>query len=113
MSSNLTDYSLDKLLEVPLIMIIQVAYLGGHFAIVNPAQCGKVGGLSTVEAVVEPSMVAVWECDHELPCFLCDLNSTHKMKVNIFNSKSTQTQTCILSLSKTHTFSKSQGPQVN
>lgn len=48
-------------------------YLGGHFAIVYPAHSGKVGGLGTVEAMIEASMVAIREGDHELSSFLSNL----------------------------------------
>lgn len=48
-------------------------YLFGHFAIVYPAYSGKVGGLRTVEAMIEASMVAIREGDHELSSFLSNL----------------------------------------
>ena len=50
-----------------------LTHLGGHLAIIDPPQCGKVGGLGAVESVVEASMVAVGERDHELPRLLCNL----------------------------------------
>lgn len=50
-----------------------LTHLGGHLAIIDPPQCGKVGGLGAVESVVEASMVAVGERDHELPRLLGDL----------------------------------------
>lgn len=48
-------------------------HLGGHLAVIDPPQCGKVGGLGAVESVVEASMVTIGERDHELPRLLCDL----------------------------------------
>lgn len=38
-----------------------------------PAQSSEVGGLRTVEAMIEASMVAVREGDHELSGFLGNL----------------------------------------
>ena len=55
----------------------------GLLSVVNPALCGEVGGLGTVEPVVEPSVVAVGKRHHELACHLGDLgqaNSTHNIK---------------------------------
>ena len=54
-------------------MFLSECYLCGHFAIVYPAHSGKVGGLSTVEAMIEASMVAIREGDHELSSFLSNL----------------------------------------
>lgn len=48
-------------------------YLSGHLAIINPPQGGKIGRLSTIESVVEASMVTIRKCDHELPGLLRDL----------------------------------------
>lgn len=46
------------------------------FAVINPPLGGKVGGLSTVEAVVKTSMIAKWEGHNELASLLSDLNNT-------------------------------------
>lgn len=54
-------------------------YLCGHFAIVDPAQRGKVSGLSAVEAMVEARMVTIRERDHELPGFLCNLQESEEL----------------------------------
>ena len=40
--------------------------LGGLLSKLNPSQGGKVGGLSTVEALVEASMVAIGEGDDKV-----------------------------------------------
>ena len=56
-------------------------YLSGHLAVVYPAETGKVGGLCTVEPVVEASVVAVGEGDHELPGLLSGLMITAMMAV--------------------------------
>lgn len=48
-------------------------YLCGNLAIVYPAHGGKVGWLSTVETMVEASMVAIREGDHKLASFLSNL----------------------------------------
>lgn len=55
-------------------------YLCGYFSIVDPAHSGKVGGLCTVEAMIEASVVAIREGDHELSSFLSDLVSTYDQK---------------------------------
>ena len=52
---------------------VHECYLCGYFAIVYPTQRGEVGGLRTVEAMIEASMVAIREGDHELSSFLSDL----------------------------------------
>ncbi len=49
------------------------SYLGGHLAVVDPAQGGKVCGLCAVEAMVEASMVAIRKGDHKLSFILCYL----------------------------------------
>lgn len=57
------------------------AYLCGHFAVIYPAQGGKVSGLCTVEAVIEACVVAIREGDHELSSFLSNLEKdedTHR-----------------------------------
>lgn len=55
------------------------------FAIINPSLSGKVGRLSTVESMIETSMIAKWERDNELPSLLGDLNrrTTHNLRANI------------------------------
>lgn len=42
-------------------------------AVFNPSLCGEVGGLSTVEAVVEAGMIGVGESNHELTSLLSNL----------------------------------------
>lgn len=42
-------------------------------AILNPSLCGKVGGLCTVETVVETSMIGIRESYHELTSLLSNL----------------------------------------
>lgn len=54
-------------------------YLCGHLAVVYPAQSGKVGGLRTVEAMIESSMVTIREGDHELSGFLSNLSINHEV----------------------------------
>lgn len=56
------------------------------FAIINPPLSGKVGGLSTVEAMVKTSMISKWERHDELPSLLSDLNNktTHNNNYIIF-----------------------------
>ena len=44
--------------------------LGGLLSKLNPSQGGKVGGLSTVEALVEASMVAIGEGDDKVTSLL-------------------------------------------
>lgn len=65
------------------------SYLGGHLAIVYPAQGGKVCGLRTVEAMVEASMVAIRKGDHKLPFILSYLFSEREKNIvktfNYFN----------------------------
>lgn len=51
------------------------SYLCGHFAIVYPAQSGKVRGLGTVETMIEASVVAIRKGDHELSSFLSNLET--------------------------------------
>lgn len=48
-------------------------HLRGHFAVVYPAQRGKVCRLRTVEAMIEASVIPIREGDHELPRFLSNL----------------------------------------
>lgn len=43
------------------------------FPVFHPAWHGKVCRFSTVETMIETSMVTEWECDHNFPFFLCDL----------------------------------------
>lgn len=47
----------------------------GLLAIFDPSLCRKVGRLSTVEAVVEASMVGVGESNHELTSLLSNLRN--------------------------------------
>ena len=56
-------------------------YLCGHLAVVYPSETGEVGGLCTVEAVVEASVVAVGERHHELPGLLSGLIMAMMMAV--------------------------------
>lgn len=42
-------------------------------AILNPSLSCKVGGLCTVESMVETSMIGVWESHHELTSLLSNL----------------------------------------
>lgn len=44
--------------------------LGGLLSKLNPSQGGKVGGLGTVEALVEASMVAIGEGDDKVTSLL-------------------------------------------
>lgn len=55
------------------------SHLGGHLAIVYPAQRGKVCGLGAVKAVVEAGVVAIGEGDHELPFILSYLETEREM----------------------------------
>ena len=59
---------------------MNVVYLGSLLAVVNPAAGGKVGGLSTVEPVVEAGVVTIGEGDHELPRHLSDLGEQREVK---------------------------------
>lgn len=54
-------------------LLVVFMYLCGNFAIIDPADTGKVGGFGTVEAVVESSVVTIGKRDHELPSLLCYL----------------------------------------
>jgi len=67
---------------VVLVLVEFGYYLCGHLAVVYPAQTGKVGGLCAVEAVVEASVVAVGEGDHELPRLLSGLRRT-RMRIKM------------------------------
>lgn len=51
-------------------------------AILYPSFRGEVGGLRTVETMVETSMIGVGESDHELTGFLCDLQRSSKKNSN-------------------------------
>lgn len=64
-----------------------VPYQSCLFAIINPSLSGKVGRLSTVEAVVEASMITKGEGHDELPSLLSDLNTKRHHQY---------TQACIL-----------------
>lgn len=54
------------------------------FAVVNPPLGGKVGGLRTVKAVVETSVVAEWKGDDELSGLLDHLEG-NTMKRDLSN----------------------------
>lgn len=56
------------------------AYQCGLFAVIDPPLSGKVSWLGTVEAMVEPSVIAEWECDNELACLLSHLQGKNKLK---------------------------------
>lgn len=51
----------------------KTANLCSHFAVVYPAQRGKVRRLGTVKAMIEASVIPIRKCDHELPRFLSNL----------------------------------------
>lgn len=46
--------------------------MSASFAILNPSFRCKVRALSTVEAMIETSMISIWKCDHDLAGLLCD-----------------------------------------
>lgn len=52
------------------------AYQHSLLAVLNPSTGSKVSGFSTVEAVVEASMITIWESDHKLSRFLGHLNKS-------------------------------------
>lgn len=54
-------------------MCLLGAYQCCPFAVINPSLGSKVGWLSTVESMVETSMIAKGERDNELSSFLSDL----------------------------------------
>lgn len=54
---------------------MKVVYQCGLLAVVDPALGGKVGGLGTVEAVVEAGVIAEREGHDELPRLLSHLNT--------------------------------------
>jgi len=47
--------------------------VGAPLAVLDPPLRGKIGRLGAVEALVEASVVAVWERDHDFPRLLCNL----------------------------------------
>lgn len=59
-------------------------HLCGHFAVVYPAQRGKVCRLRTVETMIEASVIPIREGDHELPCFLSNLKEEGSKEKKIY-----------------------------
>ena len=59
-------------------------YLWGHFSIIYPAQSGKVCRFCTVETMIEASMVAIREGNHELTSFLSNLRMEKNRGGNCF-----------------------------
>lgn len=53
--------------------------LGGLLSKLNPSQGGKVGGLGTVEALVEASMVAIGEGDDKVTSLLHHLGNNKQL----------------------------------
>lgn len=52
-------------------------YQCGLFAIIDPSLSGKIGWLSTVESMVETSVIAKWERDNELARLLRHLDTSN------------------------------------
>lgn len=59
-------------------------HLCGHFAVVYPAQRGKVCRLCTVETMIEASVIPIREGDHELPRFLSNLKEEGSKEKKIY-----------------------------
>ena len=64
-----------KQLHVDPDVILSAVALGGLLSKLDPPQGGKVGGLSTVETLIEASMVAIGEGDDEVASLLHHLRS--------------------------------------
>lgn len=75
-----TKMQLEPLCDKTLIWTAVDVHQCCLFAVINPSLSGKVGGLSTVKAVVETSVIAKGECHNELPSLLSDLNKKNNIK---------------------------------
>lgn len=79
-------------------------YQRGLFAVINPSLSGKIGGLSTVESMVEAGVIAEWEGDDELAGFLRHLD----------RDKSPAAKNMLLSSAQTHAgLQTSSPPQIH
>lgn len=71
---------------------VRDGYQRGLFAVIDPSLSGKIGGLSTVESMVEAGVIAEGEGDDELAGFLRHLDG----------DKSPAAKNMLLSSAQTH-----------